>query len=213
MVIMKKIVIAIVMVIILIIILAFIFRPESNLPKPIAINTENQPVLGRKDAKINIVAFEDLKCAACKEFSNTIFPILKQKYIDTGIANFTFINLAFVPNSLPAANAAHCLYVQNPKFFFPFVEYVYANQPPEEENWATIPKLAEFAGHVKGADLSKLSQCIYDSPYNALFEKNFALAEQAIGTPVMTPSVFINGIKVDPVTMAQIDKIINHIKK
>lgn len=209
---MKKIVISVVAIIILIAVLAVIFRPQPDLPKPVAINTQNQPILGQKNAKIHFVAFEDLKCVACKGFSNNLFPIIKQKYIDTNLANFTFINLAFIPNSVPAATAAHCLYIQNPQFFFPFVEYVYAHQPPEEENWATIPKLAEFASHIRGVNLQQLSQCIFESPYNDLLKKNFLLAEHIMGTPVMTPSLFINGVKVNPLTLEQIDKIIKHIK-
>ena len=209
---MKKVIISILILALIIFVAAFIFRPQTPLPQPILIDTQNQPSLGQKNAKVEIVAFEDLKCVACKEFTNTIFPQLKKEYIDTGIAKFTFINLAFIPGSIAAANAAHCIYKQNPELFFPFVDYVYANQPPENENWATIPKLLEFASRIKGINQDQLSQCVFNNTYTSIIDKNLQLAQKAIGPTIMTPTLFINGIRVDPLTINQIKKIINHVR-
>ena len=57
---------------------------------------------------------------------------------------------------MPAANAARCLYKQNPDWFFTFVDYVYQNQPPESEDWATIPRLVQFANVIPGVDAERL---------------------------------------------------------
>lgn len=206
----QKIVIAIVVLILLAVGLAWIFRPKHKAPAVVQIQTTNQPMLGKPEAKVKLVVFEDLKCIACKNFNNTVFPKIKEKYIDTGLVNYTIINLAFIPGSMPAANAARCLYQENPQWFFIYVDHLYQNQPPEQDNWATIPKLVEFANVIPGVDQEKLSRCIYDSPYNELIEKNFALAKKVIGSPVLTPSLYINGRRVNPVTWDQIDQIIKN---
>ncbi len=190
----RNIVIVVVLLAVLAVILAFLFKPKVRSSQAVSIPTADQPMLGKPNAKIKIVVFEDLKCIACKIFNNSVMPKIKQTYIDPGIANYTVINLAFIPGSMPAANAARCLYQDNPQWFFTFVDYVYQNQPPEQLDWATIPKLVEFASHsIPEVDKQKLSRCIYESPHTDFIEKNFEIAKKAIGETVMTPSIFING--------------------
>ena len=100
-------------------VVAFLFLPQAQAkPAPaMQIDTTDQPTRGNPNAKVHIVVFEDLKCIACKNFNNTILPQIKKQYIDTGIAKYTVINLAFIPGSMPAANAARCIYTQNPDGF------------------------------------------------------------------------------------------------
>src|SRR3989338_2447444 len=148
----KKVLMLVVLVIVIIGLLGYFFALpmiiKSQLPAPVAINTNDQPTLGNPAAKINIVAFEDLKWGNCARFSKTLFPMIKKDYIDPGIANYTFINLAFIQGSLPAANAARCIYLQNQAAFFIFVDNIFQNQPPETENWATLPTLLTMAAKV-----------------------------------------------------------------
>ncbi|MCB1827806.1 MAG: DsbA family protein [Coxiellaceae bacterium] len=186
-------------------------HPTTKLPKSVSIDTTDQPTMGNLDAKVHIVAFEDLKCHNCMRFSVSLFPTIKKKYIDTGKAKYTMINVAFINGSMPAANAARCLYKQNKKFFFPFIESIYENQPPESENWATIPKLIGFANNIKGVDKKKLSQCIYKSPYTNFINKNLQQAMKIMGGVVATPTVYINGHKVQPLTIKRIDQMMKAV--
>jgi len=205
-----------VLVVLLIVILGgvgyYFYKPADPLPKSITINTAGQPVLGNKNAKVNIVAFEDLKCANCMRFNTTLLPKLKKKYIDTGVAKYTMVNLAFISGSMPAANAARCIYKQNNQAFFDFVKFVYNHQPPENENWATIPKLMEFASHVKGIDQQKLSTCIVKSPYTNFISNNMKIAGKAMGEVIATPTIYVNGILVRPLTMTRFDQIIKAVR-
>ena len=211
--ILHKIIIGVIALITVGVILAVYFKPEPKLPKPVAINTSNQPTLGNPKAKVHIVAFEDLKCANCMRFNTTLLPKIKNRWINTGQAKYTFINLAFIPGSMPAANAARCVYAQNKKLFFPFIEYVYEHQPPENVDWATVPNLLAMASKVKGVNTKKLSQCIVESPYNGLMNNNLRLGMKIMGGTVATPTVFINGIIVEPLTMDRIESIIQHVKR
>ncbi|MDP1573890.1 MAG: thioredoxin domain-containing protein [Coxiellaceae bacterium] len=185
---------------------------HTTLPAPIAIDTTNQPMLGNPDAPIHLVVFEDLKCMNCASFSNTLFPTLKKKYIDTNLANYTMINLAFVPGSLPAANAARCVYAQNPALFFDYIEAIFKNQPPENTNWATIPTLLTFAADIKGIDSDKLAACLVQNPYQPFIENNLKMASQIMNHQVSTPTVYVNGIMVTPLTEKQIEHVIDVTK-
>ena len=155
-----KIIAAILTVVLLGAALVIFAKPKGKTATIQSIDTNGQPTLGKADAKVQIVIFEDLKCIACRNFNNNILPKIRQDYIDTGIANYTVINLAFIPGSMPAANAARCLYKENPEWFFKFVDNVYQHQPPEKQNWATIPQLIEFANVIPNVNTEKLSQCI-----------------------------------------------------
>jgi len=186
----------------------YFFREKQPLPKQVSINTANQPTLGNKNAKVSIVAFEDLKCGNCMRFNVQLFPKIKKKYIDTGIAKYTMINLAFIPGSINAANAARCVYAQDQKLFFPYVKYIYNHQPPEDQNWTTVPKLLEMASQVKGIDQQKLSACLVKSPYNGFINNNFTIAAKAMGPAVATPTLFVNGRVVKPLTMARFKQLI-----
>lgn len=193
----------------------FYFRPlliRAHLPKPVAINTTDQPTMGNQNAKIHIVVFEDLKCVNCARFSNEVMPYIKKHYIDTGIAKYTMINLAFISGSLPAANAAHCLYAQNPAFFFPFIENIFEHQPPENQNWATIPTLMDFASRIPGVNTDQLAACLVKNTYDPLIQNNLKQAMTIMSGSVATPAVFVNGIHVTPATKSQLDAVIEAAK-
>lgn len=181
-------------------------QPE---PPSLIIDTQNQPTLGDPNASAHIVAFEDLKCVNCAMFNNTIFPKIKETYIDTGKARYTMFNLAFIPGSLAAANAAHCLYDQKPAYFFTFVDYIYRNQPPEDENWATTPRLLQFAkAATPDANLNRLSNCIIEGKYNDLMAKNLQYAMKLMDDHVATPTVYINGRELNSFDMKTIDRLL-----
>ena len=205
----KPLVIVTIIMAILVSVLAVALTPQTKLPTPIAINATGQPTMGKANAPVHIVAFEDLKCSNCKRFNDTYFQTIKKEYIATGIAKYTMITLAFIPGSIPAGNAALCLYNQNKNYFFPFVQYVYDRQPPEEENWATIPTLLKFAkSSVPKANLTALSNCIFTDTHTQTLENNLNLAA-SIMNPVETPTVYVNGRIVQPLTMNQIKILVD----
>jgi len=210
----KKIMIAILALLVAGLIAFFYIKPiiiQHELPKPVVINTQDQPTMGNPAAKVHIVAFEDLKCVNCAHFNKTLMPSIQKHYISTGIAKYTLINLAFIQGSLPAANAAHCIYKQNPKLFFPFVAYIFAHQPPEEQNWATIPTLMNFASKIHGVKTDQLAQCIVSNQYALFIQNNLKLAMKLMPV-VQTPTLFINGILVNPLTQSQIKTVIDAVK-
>ena len=60
-------------------------------------------VVGNKDAKITIIAFESLTCSYCANFHKDVYPQLKKDYLDTGLAKIEFRHF---PLDIAAFNAA-----------------------------------------------------------------------------------------------------------
>ncbi len=55
-----------------------------------------QQALGKEDAPVKVVEFGDFKCPACRTWDATVFPRLKEDYINKGKVQFYFINFPFI---------------------------------------------------------------------------------------------------------------------
>ncbi len=181
-----------------------------DLPPAQQINISGQPTIGQ--GKITIVAFEDMKCSNCKRYATEIYPHIKSHYIDTGKATYVLIPLAFIQNSIPAGNAALCVYHQKPELFFQYVDYLYQHQPDEALDWATPETLTQFAQQVPGIDMQRFAACIQNNTYYTQLQQNLGLAGKVMGDTIQTPTLYINGYLVTPMTIEQIEKVISVLK-
>lgn len=191
----------------------FLLYPRVPLPQAVSIDTSHQPTMGDANAKVEIVVFEDLKCGNCMRFATTLLPNIKKSYIDTGKAKLVVMNLAFIPGSMPAANAARCVYTQSNELFFKYIDYIYHHQPTETDDWATVPTLLQFASHVPGIQQDKLSKCLLRMPYTSIIDNNLKIATKVMKGNVGTPSVFINGVLVSPLTLKQFDQVFKAVDR
>jgi protein-disulfide isomerase len=180
-------------------------RKKVVAPLSTVINTANQPTLGQANAPVSVVVFEDLKCPVCAEFNKAIFPKVIKPAIDEGKIKYTMITLAFIPGSIPAGNAALCLYKKDKNYFFPFVDYLFQHQGDESKDWATVPTLLSFARNaipsLSSADQEELSRCISAGTYTSALADNLAIAEKAMPSGVGTPTIYINGKMVRPLSV------------
>lgn len=176
---------------------------NKELPNSLTINTHGQPTIGYREAKVHVVVFEEPKCFVCKQYSNEIFPKIKQEFIDTNKIRYTLIPVSFLPNSLPAANALLSVYYTDNRFpdselYFTFFDYMYQHQPPEDKNWATFPNLLAMARAASPAiRMQKLEYDLLKQTYRIQIEKNTLYAQKIMGGRVMTPTVYVNGIKIN----------------
>ena len=65
-------------------------------------------VIGNKNAKINIIAYESLTCSHCANFHIDVLPDLKKEYIDTGIAKIEFRHFPLDVAAFNASKIAQC---------------------------------------------------------------------------------------------------------
>ena len=125
-------------------------------PDRLAVEARGNPTIGKNVAKIEMVIFEDFKCSHGCAFSKEIFPEIKEKYVDTGIARYTIVPVAFIEGSKPIANAVWEVYRQNPEGFYPFLREVIARC---DENLRG-GELLEIARSVGGIDMARLEECM-----------------------------------------------------
>ena len=65
-------------------------------------------VIGNKDAKISIIAYESLTCSHCANFHIDVLPNLKKEYIDTGLAKIEFRHFPLDVAAFNASKIAQC---------------------------------------------------------------------------------------------------------
>ena len=65
-------------------------------------------VVGNKDAKITIIAFESLTCSHCADFHKDVYPQLKKEYIDTGLAKIEFRHFPLDKAAFNASKVSQC---------------------------------------------------------------------------------------------------------
>jgi protein-disulfide isomerase len=65
-------------------------------------------VVGNKDAKITIIAFESLTCSHCANFHKDVYPELKKDYLDTGLVKIEFRHFPLDVAAFNASKVAQC---------------------------------------------------------------------------------------------------------
>jgi protein-disulfide isomerase len=177
-------------------------------PPPIA----NQPTLGEQNAKVSIVEFGDYKCPACKAWGEQVYPLLQEEFIDTGKAQFSYINVLFHgEESKLAALAGESIFKQDPASFWTFHKQLFAEQPAENHDalWITNEKILEIAkAYTPNIDLDQLNEDLNNQTTLQEVTIDEELVEKY--NVQQTPTIFINGIMVEnPFDYHEISSLIN----
>lgn len=157
------------------------------------VDSGHLPVLGNKNAKVAIVAFEDFRCPFCDRFTKETLSQLKKDYIDTGKATFSYRHFQFLGDaSVVAGNAAECANEQGK--FWEMHDYLYANQPPESDtSMYTTDKLTQIAGKL-GINTTQFQSCLDSKKYDKNVSDDLAAGQKAGVNG--TPTTFINGVSI-----------------
>jgi protein-disulfide isomerase len=167
--------------------------PHSVVENDSQISYTGQPSMGRADATVRIAEFGDYKCPICRQFEMSIFPQIKKDFIDTGKAQFYFMNYTIIAqDSVLAANAGEAVYAMYPDHFWDFHELLYKNQGPETQAWVTNDLLLKLA--------KKVVPNLNENQFKAALDNNSYIDQirtdvnmgKAAGVEG-TPTVFING--------------------
>ncbi|HET7577717.1 MAG TPA: DsbA family protein [Bacillales bacterium] len=178
-----------------------------SLPGDFAYN--QYPVMGNPDAPVKIVEFGDYRCPSCKAFDLTIFPEIKKDYISKGKAAFYFVNFPFLgEGSVRAALAAQYVYHHQPDAFWKYHQALYHNQKSEQTKWATAKYLTllgvEYVPGIQADQLKKaIKQQTYIQAVKAAKQRGVKLGINS------TPTIFVNGKEVTPVSKDNLKKAID----
>ena len=141
-------------------------------------------ILGDPDAPITVVEFGDYQCHQCYNWFHQTKPDLFREYIDTGVANFVFVDMAFLGrDSNTAAQASYC--AEDQGMYWEYHEILYQNQKPRiDGGWADRYNLEAFAVNLK-LDTKEFNECLDSSKYASRVKHNIDEAHSfgVSGTP------------------------------
>lgn len=154
----------------------------------------NGPALGPETAIVTVDVWSDFQCPACDAFAKSTLIDLTNKYVPTGQVRFVDHTIWFIgqkdgnEESLNAGAAAECAGDQNQ--YWPYHDYLFANQGKENGGWVTRGLLDGIAARLN-LDTAKFSACYDSGAQQATVKDNTALAAKV---PVKgTPTIQING--------------------
>jgi protein-disulfide isomerase len=165
--------------------------------------------LGSADAPITVVEYASMTCGHCARFHNTVFPVLKEKYIDTGKVHFIMREFPLDNLAVAASMLARCAGGDKT---FPLISALFAKQ----EEWAFVHgdprpellKLAKQAGFTK----ESFDKCLTDQK---LLDEVVAIRSRAADTFSVdaTPTFFVNGKRLAGVGLEDFEKAFAPILK
>lgn len=197
---------------------AFIYSSGAKNPAPVADPTpiEKAPQvtagdapLGNPDAKVTIIEYGDFQCPYCGKFYNDIEPFIKSAFIETGKAKLVYKPLAFLgKESEDAVVAVECAQEQG-KFWqmhdgiftaeYKEVEQMIARKIPSSENNGNLNlELFKKIGATIGLDQNAFVACYASGKQNEAIAAHMREAQEVMSDGISTPTVYINGKKVDP---------------
>ena len=88
-------------------ILLFFFTPANG--ATVLDITEDDFVIGDKNAPITIIEYASLSCSHCANFHKNTLPDIKKEYVDTGKVRFVFRNFPYDPPSLIGSVILKCV--------------------------------------------------------------------------------------------------------
>ena len=165
--------------------------------------------LGPADAKCTIVEYASLTCSHCATFHKETYPLLKERYVDTGKVRFTLREFPLDARATAGFMLARC--DGNDKYY-PITDLLFGQQPA----WAfvkadvfldSLQKLMRQAGFSK----EKLEACLNDKK---LLDAVNAVKDRGLKTFKVesTPTFFINGKRqAGHLPIAELEKVIKPI--
>lgn len=173
----------------------------------VSFHYKDQPMLGDKDAPVKIVEFGDYKCPACRAFDESILPLIKTNFIETGKVSYYFMYKQVIPGSKTAALAAEAMYAQGNDLYWQYHDAIFEHQKKESKDWATPEYLVKLAKkYVPEADIDQLKQDIKEKTYKDEMMSDLQKAQSA-GVRA-TPTIFVNGHKLQGLSYQMIKRAI-----
>lgn len=145
-------------------------------------------IVGDENAPVTIIEYASMTCPHCRAFHKEVYPIIKEKYIDTGKAKLFFRSFPFDPSAAAATMLAEC----SGDKYFSMIDVLYDKQSV----WARgnvveeLFKIAKLAGFTQ----ESFNACLKNQE---LLDNVLAVQKKAAEVYEVnaTPTFFINGTK------------------
>lgn len=173
--------------------------PVANAPIPPTPGTHVYATMGAQEAPA-VTYFGNWKCPFCAEFATgesdkdlVSMPDIVSEYVSQGKLRLRYRALAYTPDgdaflgsdAPRAARAGLAVWNVDPESYWAYHEHVMANQPPENQQWATTDRLVRFARVAGVSNVGQVRSAIEDGQYEQPVQANTRAATDAgiQGTP------------------------------
>ena len=167
-------------------------------------------VLGKDDAPVTVVEYASMTCSHCANFHTKVFPVIKEKYIDSGKVRFIMREFPLDKLAVAASMLARCAGGDKT---FPLISALFAKQ----EEWAfvrgnPVPELFKIAKQA-GFTQESFDKCLTDQKLMDDIVKVRSRAADSFGVG-STPTFFINGKRMTGApTIEEFDKAFSALLK
>jgi len=159
-------------------------------------------VLGKADAPVTIVEYASMTCGHCAQFHNTTYPVLKEKYIDTGKVKLI---LREFPLDIVAKAAFMIARCAGPDKYYPMVTTLFETQ----KNWAFNNNAAQqllAIAKQSGMTEAQFNTCLNDTKLAGQIDEVAKRGATEFNVN-STPTFFINGKQISgAMSPADLDK-------
>lgn len=179
-------------------------------PIPDSPDQQTYATMGTGESPV-VTYFGNWKCPFCAHFStgesdNPVLPLgtIVTDYVEPGDLSLRYRAFSYRENGSPflgqdsprAARAGLAVWNLDPQNYWAFHEQVMANQPPEDEQWATVDRLVSFAEEAGVGPTGKVRTALQEGTYEKPVRANTQAGMDAgIGG---TPSVVVDGDPYSP---------------
>ena len=169
--------------------------------EPVAPVTPDDRSIGRADAPVTVIEYASFACAGCADWHRFVWPLFKQRLVDTGQVRFVFRNLPTQPEqmSLPAAALARCA---APERFFEVTSILMAGQDAVHRGGDRADWYAP-AITASGRTRAELEACAATPATRAAINRDIESAHTAGAHH--TPFFFVNGRPVSDRTLGGLE--------
>lgn len=167
--------------------------PQSGVAEVLKI-TDNDIVLGDKNAPITFIEYASLSCPHCAIFYSDAFPKLKTDYIDSGKIKFVYRDFPLNQPALAAGVLALCQVKdanRDAEKYYNFIKVLLRTQ----ESWAFVQDFSEklkTIAKLDGISNDKFASCMENKDLQERILKNRLQAAQVLQIS-STPTFFVNG--------------------
>ncbi len=149
---------------------------------------EGDVALGAEDAPVTMIEYASLSCGHCATFHNDVYPVLKERFVDTGKLRFVFRHFPLNEPALRGSLLVNCVAAEKQESF---LRTLFKAQDKWAFDRGFLQNLKNIArvGGMKEADFDA---CMVDADQEKALLEGRLKASQVLGVS-STPTFFING--------------------
>ncbi|GAA0647495.1 DsbA family protein [Brevundimonas lenta] len=149
--------------------------------------------IGRADAPVTVIEYASFGCSHCADWHRFVYPLFKQRLIDTGQVRYVFRNLPTQPEQMSLSGAALARCAAPEKFFEVTSILMYGQQAVH--GGGTLDAWYAPAIAASGRTRAQIDACVSTEATRAAIQRDIASAQAA--DVHGTPSFFVNGRRVN----------------